>query len=69
MAAKKEKGSVKETERNETKTVKEAAFSKRKLLSMEKYKNRVDLLGALLEDGKEYSMAEADAKLKEFLNN
>lgn len=48
---------------------KEAVFPKRKLLSMEKYKDRVDLLGALLEDGKEYSLAEADALLKEFLDN
>ena len=51
------------------KPVKEAVFPKRKLLSMEKYKDRVDLLGALLEDGKEYSLAEADALLKEFLDN
>lgn len=48
---------------------KEAVFTKKKLLSMEKYKERVDLLGVLLEDGKEYSMAEADALLKKFLNN
>jgi hypothetical protein len=61
MAGRPKKG-IKEPE-------KEAVFAKKKLLSMEKYKERVDLLGALLEDGKEYSMAEADALLKKFLNN
>ena len=49
--------------------VKEAVYTKEAMLLMAKYKHRVDLLGALLEDGKEYTEKEADAKLKEFLDN
>lgn len=52
-----------------TETEREAVYTKEALLLMTKYRHRVDLLGALLEDGKEYTEKEADAKLKEFLDN
>lgn len=52
-----------------TETVQEIRFTKEQFLLMKQYKNRVDLLGALLEDGKEYSVSEADALMIKFLNS
>ncbi len=43
------------------------SFPKEKLLTFEKYRDRRDLLGALLKDGASYSTAEADAMIKTFL--
>lgn len=42
-------------------------FSKEQILSANKYKNRKDILGALLEDGKEYSFDQADALMDDFM--
>lgn len=41
-------------------------FSKEKILSAKRYRNRVDLLGVLLKDGKQYTFDEVDALLDEF---
>ena len=46
---------------NNTKKYSKAAF-----LNSEKYKHRRDLLGVLLENGREYSAAEVDAKIKDY---
>lgn len=42
-------------------------FLKEQLLSAEKYSNRKDILGVLLEDGKEYSFEQVNALLDEFM--
>lgn len=42
-------------------------FSKEQLLSANKYRNRKDILGVLLEDGKEYSFDQADILMDEFM--
>jgi len=42
-------------------------FSKEQLLSGNKYRNRKDILGVLLEDGKEYSFDQADTLMDEFM--
>lgn len=55
--------------KKEKTTETEAVFLKKDLLLMAKYKHRVDLLGAILEDGKEYTISEADARMEEFLNS
>lgn len=42
-------------------------FSKEKILSAKRYRNRKDILGALLEDGKEYSFDQVDALMDDFM--
>lgn len=42
-------------------------FSKEKILSAKRYRNRVDLLGVLLKDGKDYTFDEVDALLENFM--
>jgi len=42
-------------------------FSKEQLLSANKYRNRKDILGVLLEEGKEYSFDQADTLMDEFM--
>lgn len=42
-------------------------FTKDKILSANRYSNRKDILGALLEDGKEYSFDQVDALMDEFM--
>lgn len=42
-------------------------FLKEQLLSAEKYSNRKDILGVLLEDGKEYSFDQVDTLMDEFM--
>ena len=44
----------------------EQRFTKSQLLAASRYKNRKDLIGALLVDGKTYTLEEVDAKIKEF---
>lgn len=45
----------------------EARFKKQELLQAACYQEKKDLVGALLEDGREYSLAEADAVIKKFM--
>ena len=52
---------MKETKQGETK------YKKQELLKAECYRERKDLVGALLEDGREYSLEEVDAVLDKFL--
>lgn len=42
------------------------SFSKEQLLSAMRFSNRRDLLGAILEDGKRYSISEVEKKLKNY---
>lgn len=53
-------------ENKEVKTV-ESKFSKEQLLKSKKYANRRDLLGVLLEEGKEYSFTEVDDLIDKFM--
>lgn len=45
----------------------EADFTKEKLLTFKRYKNRRDLLTALLDDDKRYTIKEADAAIENFM--
>lgn len=45
----------------------EHTFSKEQILGSEKYGNRRDLLHALLEDGRKYTMEEAEKKIEQFM--
>lgn len=49
-----------------TKTVKET-FSREHLAESNRYKNRRDLLYALLEDDRAYTIAEVDKKISDYL--
>jgi predicted RNA methylase len=42
-------------------------FPKEQLLTAKKYSNRKDVLGVVLEDGKEYSFEEADSLIADFM--
>lgn len=42
-------------------------FSKEKILKSKRYEHRVDLLGVLLKDGKDYTFDEVDALLEKFM--
>lgn len=42
-------------------------FTKEQLLSAKKYSNRKDILGVLLEDGKEYSFEQVDTLMDDFM--
>lgn len=44
-----------------------AAYTKEQLAASKKYANRRDLIGALLENGKTYTLAEADALIEQFM--
>ena len=46
---------------------KEKAFSKMQFMQSEKFANRKDLVGALLEDGKEYTIAQVETIIKNYL--
>ena len=50
----------------QVKKSKPVTFSKVKILTMERYKNRVDLLGVLLSD-KSYTLDEVDGILNKFM--
>jgi hypothetical protein len=43
------------------------SYSKAKLISFERYRDRRDLLGALLDDGREYTTDEVDSAVADFL--
>ena len=45
----------------------ESKFSKEQLISSERYVNRRDLVDALLEDDREYTINEVDKKIDEFM--
>ena len=44
-----------------------ASYTKDQLLRSKKYAARRDLLGALLEDGKTYTIAQVDREINQFL--
>lgn len=46
---------------------KKVTFSKVKLLTFQRYQNRVDLLGALLLDEAEYTLEEVDEMINNFM--
>ncbi len=52
---------MKETKQGETK------YKKQELLKAERYRERKDLVGALLKDGREYSLEEVDAVIDKFV--
>lgn len=45
----------------------EPKFPKEQILSANKFNNRKDILGVLLEDGKEYSFNQAEALMDDFM--
>ncbi|MCH1953670.1 hypothetical protein MCJ35_31265 [Enterocloster sp. OA13] len=45
----------------------EATFSKQELLQAECYQEKKDLVSALLEDGRKYSLKEVDAVIEKFM--
>lgn len=45
----------------------EVKFSKEQLLASERFRNRRDILNALLSDEKEYTIAEAELKIKAYM--
>lgn len=61
MATKKKEEKIKKAE--------EAVYLKRQLLRFEKYKGREDLLNTLLEDDKEYTLADVDGMIEKFFKN
>lgn len=50
----------------ETKTVDLVKYTKEQLRGSKKYKNDVDILGVVLEDGKTYTFEETDKLIKKF---
>ena len=52
---------MKETKQGETK------YKKQELLKAERYRERKDLVGALLKDCREYSLEEVDAVIDKFV--
>ena len=42
-------------------------YSKKQIVKSKKYENHVDLVNALLDDDKKYSLAEVDKKINSFL--
>lgn len=53
--------------KNQTTEADAAAFSKAQLLTSQKYAHRRDLIGALLEDDKVYTLHEVDALIEKFM--
>lgn len=45
----------------------EVTFSKQELLQAECYQGKKDLVSALLEDGRKYSLKEVDAVIEKFM--
>ncbi|MDD3347338.1 hypothetical protein [Oscillibacter sp.] len=45
----------------------EIKFSKAKLLTFKRYRKRVDLLATLLKDGVEYTLADVDSIINDFM--
>lgn len=46
----------------------EVLFSKEQILKSNRFKNKRDVLNALLKDDKRYKLSDVESKLKEFLN-
>lgn len=46
----------------------EPTFTKRQLAASRRYQYKADIVNAVLEDGKTYTMAEVDSKIKYFMN-
>ena len=42
-------------------------FTKEQILKSQKYKDRADLLGVLLQNGREYSLSEVDSLIDDFM--
>lgn len=53
---------------NEINTKKKPTFSKRQLLNSKKYQHQTDLLNAILENDKSYSISEVDKLINDFRN-
>ena len=47
--------------------VEKMKFTKQQILEAKKYANRKDLVGALLEEGKNYSLSEVDSAISDFM--
>ena len=45
----------------------EPKFPKEKILTFERFADRIDLLSVLLEDGREYTLAQAEAAIRKFM--
>jgi arginine repressor len=52
---------------NEINTKKKPIFSKRQLLNSKKYQHQKDLLNAILENDKSYSLSEVDKLINDFM--
>lgn len=65
---KKTKIEVAEKKKPGTVQSKAPTYTKEQILQFGKYANRIDLVGALLEDDKAYTQSEVDTKLNKFLN-
>lgn len=50
------------------KTEKEPVFEKKAIARSAKYKDKVDLVNALLEDGEEYSLKQTDKIIADYLS-
>lgn len=42
-------------------------FGKAKILTLQRFAHRRDLLGAILEDGKQYTLAEVETAIEKFM--
>lgn len=51
----------------EIKTKEKPKFTKRQLLNSKKYQHQTDLLNAILENDKYYSLSEVDKLIKDFM--
>ena len=53
--------------KKETKIVDEVKFTKEQLIVSVRFSDNSDLLNALLEDGKQYSVSEVDGKINKYM--
>ncbi|MCI8285551.1 MAG: hypothetical protein HFE90_09880 [Firmicutes bacterium] len=58
---------MKVKDKSDVKSFEESDFTKEKLLTFERYKNRRDLLTALLDDDRRYTIKEADEAIENFM--
>lgn len=47
--------------------IEEITFTKEKIIKFKRYSNRIDLLNALLDDNKAYTLDEVDALINNFM--
>ncbi len=45
----------------------ENVYTKEQIMKSKKYKNRVDLLGAILSDSKQYTLQEVESEIDKFM--